>query len=95
MQAVEIVMHIQTTTIMAVTSILCVAAFGTALGFALLGGKFLESAARQPEVVPMLQTKMFVIAGLLDAISMVGVGMALYFTFANPFIGQVLQHVAH
>ena len=35
------------------------AALGTAIGFAILGGKFLESAARQPELASMLQTKLF------------------------------------
>jgi F-type H+-transporting ATPase subunit c len=39
----------------------------------------------------MLQTKMFIVAGLLDAVSMIGVGMALYFTFANPFVQPVLS----
>ena len=63
-------------------------ALGTAIGFALLGGKFLEGAARQPEMAPMLQTKMFIVAGLLDAIPMIAVGIALFFTFANPFIAQ-------
>ena len=29
---------------------------GAAIGFGLLGGKFLESSARQPELTPMLQT---------------------------------------
>ena len=62
-------------------------ALGTALGFGLLGGRFLEGAARQPEMTPMLQTKMFIVAGLLDAVSMIGVGIALFITFANPFVG--------
>jgi len=62
---------------------------GTAIGFGLLGGKFLEGAARQPEMVPMLQVKMFVVAGLLDAVTMIGVGLALFFTFANPFLSAV------
>lgn len=66
------------------------AAFGTAIGFGLLGGKFLEGAARQPEMAPMLQVKMFIIAGLLDAVPMIGVVIALLFTFANPFVGQLL-----
>ena len=64
-------------------------ALGTAIGFGLLGGRFLEGAARQPEMTPMLQAKMFIVAGLLDAVPMIGVGIALFFTFANPFIGQV------
>ena len=67
--------------------LLAFAALGTAIGFALLGGKFLESSARQPELASSLQTKMFIVAGLLDAIAMIAVGIALLFIFANPFIG--------
>lgn len=72
-------------TAIAVGLILGMGAMGTAIGFGLLGGKFLEGAARQPEMVPMLQVKMFIVAGLLDAVTMIGVGLALFFTFANPF----------
>ena len=64
-------------------------ALGTAIGFGLLGGKFLEGAARQPEMIPQLQVKMFIVAGLLDAISMIGVGIAMWFITANPFIAQL------
>jgi F-type H+-transporting ATPase subunit c len=39
--------------------------------------------------MPQLQTKLFVIAGLLDAISMIGVGIALLYTFANPFLSAL------
>ena len=59
------------------------------IGFGILGGKFLEAAARQPELAAMLQTKLFIVAGLLDAISMIGVGIALFFTFANPFLSNI------
>lgn len=64
-------------------------AIGTAIGFAILGGKFLESAARQPELTPMLQTKMFIVAGLLDAVPMIGVAIALLLLFANPLLGLI------
>jgi F-type H+-transporting ATPase subunit c len=57
------------------------AAVGTAIGFGMLGGKFLESAARQPELSNQLQTKMFIVAGLIDAIAMIGVAIALYMLF--------------
>ena len=56
-------------------------ALGTAIGFAILGGKLLEGPARQPELAPMLQGKMFLIAGLLDAVPMIGVGIAMYVLF--------------
>ncbi|WP_347568029.1 F0F1 ATP synthase subunit C [Janthinobacterium lividum] len=76
-------------TVLAAAIIIGLAAIGTALGFAILGGKFLEASARQPELMPQLQTKLFVIAGLLDAISMIGVGVALLYTFANPFLSAL------
>ncbi|CAK1919768.1 MULTISPECIES: F0F1 ATP synthase subunit C [Vibrio] len=73
----------------AVAIIVGLCAVGTAIGFAILGGKFLEGAARQPEMAPMLQVKMFIIAGLLDAVPMIGIVIALLFTFANPFVSQL------
>jgi len=76
-------------TAIAVALMIGLAAFGTAVGFAILGGKFLEATARQPELGPALQIKMFIVAGLLDAISMIAVGVALFFVFANPFLSQL------
>lgn len=76
-------------TAIAVSIMIGLAALGTALGFGMLGGKFLEAAARQPELAPQLQVKMFIVAGLIDAIAMIGVAVALLFTFANPFLTQV------
>ncbi|MCK5919296.1 MAG: F0F1 ATP synthase subunit C [Methylococcales bacterium] len=80
---------VQGMTAIAVGLVLGMGAMGTAIGFGLLGGRFLEGAARQPEMVPMLQVKMFIVAGLLDAVTMIGVGLALFFTFANPFLSAV------
>lgn len=59
------------------------AGFGTAIGFGLLGGKFLEGAARQPEMAPMLQVKMFIVAGLLDALSVIALAIGLYLVFVG------------
>ena len=60
-------------------------ALGAAMGIGLMGGKFLESSARQPELMNDLQAKMFVLAGLIDAAFLIGVAIALLFAFANPF----------
>lgn len=72
--------------LIAVALLIGFGALGTAIGFGLLGGKFLEGSARQPELAPMLQVKMFIVAGLLDAVTMIGVAIALFLLFANPFI---------
>lgn len=58
------------------------AALGAALGIGLLGGRFLEAAARQPELVPVLRTQFFLVAGLLDAVPMISIGLAMYVLFA-------------
>lgn len=89
MEIASLIASVQGMTAVAVGIILGMGALGTAIGFGLLGGKFLEGAARQPEMVPMLQVKMFIVAGLLDAVTMIGVGLALFFTFANPFLSAV------
>ena len=76
-------------TAIAVALLIGLGALGVGIGMGLLGGRFLEGAARQPELAPMLQTKMFLVVALLDAVAMIGVGIALFFAFANPFIGTV------
>jgi F-type H+-transporting ATPase subunit c len=91
MELASLIADVQGMTVVAVGLVFGLGALGTAIGFGLLGGKFLEGAARQPEMVPMLQVKMFIVAGLLDAVAMIGIGFALFFTFANPFVVAVKQ----
>jgi F-type H+-transporting ATPase subunit c len=79
--------QVMSSTLLAVSLLIGLGALGTAIGFALLGGKFLEGAARQPELTPMLQTKMFIVAGFLDAVPMIGVAIALLLLFSNPYLG--------
>ena len=94
MENLALIAEIQGMTAIAVALIIGMGALGTAIGFGLLGGRLLEASARQPELAPMLQGKMFLIAGLLGAVAMIGVGLALFFTFANPFLGPITA-VAH
>ncbi len=94
MEAASLYAQVQGMTAIAVAILIGFGAMGTAIGLGLLGGRFLEGAARQPEMVPMLQTKMFIIIGLLDAVTMIGVGIALYFAFANPFAQNLINYIA-
>ncbi|ATQ84366.1 F0F1 ATP synthase subunit C [Moraxella sp. DOX410] len=74
-------------TVLAVALLIGLGALATGIGFAILGGKFLEGVARQPELGSQLQTRMFIVAGLLDAVPMIGVGIAMLLLFANPLAG--------
>ncbi len=74
--------------IIAAAIMLSSSALGAALGMGLLGGKLIEGTARQPELGPMLQGKMFLLAGLIDAIPIIGVGIAMYLIFVvAPGVG--------
>ena len=65
----------------AVALMLGLGAVGGAIGMGLLGGKFLEGVARQPELLPLLRTQFFIIVGLVDAVPIIGVGIGLYVLF--------------
>ncbi|WP_159714991.1 F0F1 ATP synthase subunit C [Blochmannia endosymbiont of Camponotus nipponensis] len=58
------------------------AAIGASIGIGILGSKFLEGAARQPDLIPILRTQFFIIMGLVDAIPMITVGLGLYVMFS-------------
>ena len=89
MENMNLIADVMGMTVIAAGLLIGLGALGTAIGFALLGGKLLEGTSRQPELAPMLQTKMFIVAGLLDAIPIIGVAIALLLIFANPFLSAL------
>ena len=75
MDNVTQIAQLMSSTVIAAGLVIGLGGAGAAIGFGLLGGKFLESSARQPELTNMLQTKMFIVAGLLDAVPIIGVAV--------------------
>ncbi len=59
------------------------AAIGAAFSIATLGSKFIESVARQPEMENRLKSNLFLLAGLIDAVPMISVGIALFVIFTK------------
>jgi F-type H+-transporting ATPase subunit c len=55
---------------------------GRGVGMGILGGKYLEGVARQPELQPMLMTQLFISLALVDAVPIIAVGISLYMIFA-------------
>jgi F-type H+-transporting ATPase subunit c len=74
--------------LIAVAVLLGSGAIGVGIGMGILGGRFLEGSVRQPELVPMLRLQLFLVIAFLDAIAMIGVGVGLFFAFANPYLAQ-------
>ncbi len=92
--AAQIIATVQSFSAIAAGLLIGLAAMGTAIGFGVLGGKFLEGVARQPELSGMLMGRMFIVAGLVDAFAAVALGMGLVLMYAkNPFISIVLQYI--
>jgi F-type H+-transporting ATPase subunit c len=78
--------QVMSATVIAAGLVIGLGGLGTAIGFGILGGKFLESAARQPELTNMLQIKLFIVAGLLDAVPIIGVAVGFLLLYSNPFL---------
>ncbi|MBX3652477.1 MAG: hypothetical protein RLZZ445_124 [Pseudomonadota bacterium] len=82
---------IQGYTALGIGIIIGLGAIGACIGIGIMGSKFLEAAARQPELIPQLQKFMFLLAGLIDAAFLIGVGIAMFFGFANPLLGVLAK----
>lgn len=95
MELASFIASVQGATAVATSLFIGLAALGTAIGFGVLGGKFLEGVARQPELGPMLMGRMFLVAGFVDMFAAVSIGMGLYLLFAqNPFLTAVFKAAA-
>ncbi len=91
MGIVSIIASVQGMTAIAAALLIGLAALGTAIGFGILGGKFLEGVARQPELTSMLMGRMFLVAALVDAFAAISIAMGLFLFFAqNPFLASAL-----
>ena len=64
-------------------------AAGACIGVGIMSSRFLEGAARQPELMPQLQARVFLLLGLIDASFIIGLGIGMFFAFANPLLTAV------
>ena len=90
----EFIALIQANTAIGIGLMIGLGALGACVGIGIMGSKFLEAAARQPELIPMLQGRMFLLVGLIDASFIIGLAMAMYFAIANPLLSKIVATVA-
>jgi len=93
MEIVNLVSQVEGFSVIGAALLISLGAMGTAIGFGLLGGKFLEGVARQPELGPMLMIRMFIVAGLVDAFAVISIVMGLLLFFSNPFLAAALNAI--
>ena len=61
-------------------------ALGAGIGDGLVSSRVVEGTARQPEARATLQGIMFLAVGIIEALPIIAVGIALFLLFANPLI---------
>ncbi|RKZ38217.1 MAG: F0F1 ATP synthase subunit C [Gammaproteobacteria bacterium] len=89
----ELITQLYSSTALIVGIMLAAAGFASALGWALICSKYLEGIARQPEMRPQLMVQMLFTGGLMEAFPFIILGMAMWFIFANPFLGAALAAI--
>src|SRR5881409_3794557 len=77
MDKLQLVALIQAYTGVGIGLIIGLGALGACVGVGIMCSRFLEGAARQPELMPQLQAKVFLLLGLIDASFIIGVGLAM------------------
>ena len=92
MEIASMIAQVQASKAIAAALFIGLASLGTAIGFGILGGKFVEGVARQPELSNMLMVRVLIMAGLVDAFAVISIvmGLLLFFT-PNPFLAAVLE----
>ncbi len=92
MEIASLVAEVQSFKAIAAALLIGFAGLGTAIGFGILGGKFVEGVARQPELSNMLMVRVFIMAGLVDAFAVISIalGLIVFFT-SGQFLTPVLE----
>ena len=84
MEKMQLIAMVQAYTGIGIGLMIGLGALGACVGVGIMCSRFLEAAARQPELTDSLQAKVFLLLGLIDASFIIGVGLAMMFAFANP-----------
>jgi F-type H+-transporting ATPase subunit c len=89
MDKLQFLAMVQAYTGIGIGLIIGLGAAGACIGIGIMSSRFLEAAARQPEMMPTLQAKVFLLLGLIDASFIIGVGLAMLFAFGNPLLAVI------
>ncbi|TRZ67004.1 MAG: F0F1 ATP synthase subunit C [Rhodocyclaceae bacterium] len=89
MDKLQYLAMIQAYTGVGIGLIIGLGAAGACIGVGIMCSRFLEAAARQPELMNALQAKVFLLLGLIDASFIIGVGLAMLFAFGNPLLAVI------
>ena len=86
MEKMQLLAMIQAYTGIGIGLMVGLGALGACVGVGIMCSRFLEGAARQPHLIPQFHLKVFLLLGLIDASFIIGLGIGLFFAFANPLL---------
>ena len=91
----ELVVQIYAWTALGVGIILGLAALGSAIGWGMICSRYIEGIARQPELRGQLIGQTLFTGGLMESFPFIVLGLSMWFIFSNPFVAQIIKHLAH
>ena len=98
MDKLQLVAQIQAYTGIGIGLMIGLGALGACVGIGIMCSRFLEGAARQPEMIPALQAKVFLLLGLIietlegEVSAYIPTNViAMLFAYANPLIPAGLK----
>ncbi len=92
LEIASLVAQVQSFKAIAAGLLIGLASMGTAIGFGILGGKFVEGVARQPELSNLLMVRVLIMSALVDAFAVISIVMGLLLFFTNgPFVSYVIE----
>ena len=94
MENLQLIAMVQAYSAVGIGLMIGLGALGACIGVGIMCSRFLEAAARQPELTDSLQGKVFLLLGLIDASFIIGPGSVV--CHRQPAFGQacLIRHRA-
>jgi F-type H+-transporting ATPase subunit c len=89
MEKLQLIAMVQAYTGIGIGLMIGLGALGACVGVGIMCSRFLEAAARQPELSDWLQGKVFLLLGLIVASFIIGVGLAVWFATGYPLLARL------
>mgnify|MGYP001792527444 CR=1 FL=1 len=90
MDKLQMIAMVQAYTGIGIGLMIVLGALGACVVVGIMCSRFLEAAARQPELTDSLHAKVLLLLGLIDTSFISGVCIALWFPSAHPPLGKVV-----
>lgn len=91
MNIVSDIIQLQSTTAMSTASMVCASAISASFAISFVACRYLDSAARQPEIAGQLFIRTMALCGMIDVVPILGILIGFIYTFGSPLTQTVVS----